>query len=360
MIVADNLHKSYDNKSAILRDVSFNVHSGEVYTLLGPSGCGKTTSLRSVAGLDNPDRGRIVLGDKVVFSDRENINVSPDRRNLGMVFQSYAVWPHMTVSGNVTYPLLGRGLTSTEIRRRVGVALETVGLSEFWDRPAPNLSGGQQQRVALARAIVGESEILLLDEPLSNLDAKLREQMREELTSLQRKLRRTMIYVTHDQHEALALSDRIGLMRKGLIVEEGRPETIYQSPRHPFTAEFLGSANFIPCVAAGSHKDGDMIDVDTPFGKFRATVRAGETAEGRLFFRQHNARISAGAAPASNAGTATVTQVSFLGETRQILAMRDNIALRFEVPASFSIGPDAEITFTVDPGSCIAFLPVTK
>src|SRR5262249_42562590 len=181
MIVAEALWKSYTKDLSVLRDVSFRVERGEVYTLLGPSGCGKTTSLRALAGLETPERGRITLGNRLVFSAQDRINLSPDRRRVGMVFQSYAIWPHMTVAGNVAYPLQAQHLTGNEIARRVAHALEVVGLGDLHDRRAPNLSGGQQQRVALARAIVAEPELLLLDEPLSNLDAKLRSQMRREL-----------------------------------------------------------------------------------------------------------------------------------------------------------------------------------
>jgi iron(III) transport system ATP-binding protein len=243
MIVAESLWKSYDNAASVLRGVSFGVKRGEIYTLLGPSGCGKTTSLRALAGLETPDRGRITLGDRVVFSAEDGINLSPDRRRIGMVFQSYAIWPHMTVAGNVAYPLQAQRLAQKDIDRRVGQALEVVGLAHLHDRPAPSLSGGQQQRVALARAIVAEPELLLLDEPLSNLDAKLRGQMRRELAALQRRLGRTTVYVTHDQEEALALSHRIALMRDGEIVEDGDPVSMYEHPRHPFTAAFLGATS---------------------------------------------------------------------------------------------------------------------
>ena len=202
-------------------DVSFTVAAGTIFTLLGPSGCGKTTTLRSVAGLERPDAGSIRLSDETVFSSEGHVFVHPYRRRIGMVFQSYAIWPHMTVMQNVVYPLKGREFGRKEVQERARKALEMVNLGELGDRPAPALSGGQQQRVALARAIAGDPRILLLDEPLSNLDAKLREEMRGQIRQLQRKLGLTSLYVTHDQVEALSLSDVIAIMDGGKLDRDG-------------------------------------------------------------------------------------------------------------------------------------------
>jgi iron(III) transport system ATP-binding protein len=359
VIVAETLWKSFEGKDkSVLRGVSFRVGRGEVFTLLGPSGCGKTTSLRSIAGLEAPDRGRIMLGDRLVYSADDGINLSPDQRRIGMVFQSYAIWPHMTVAANVAYPLEARRLAGREIDRRVALALETVGLAELRHRPAPNLSGGQQQRVALARAMVAEPEVLLLDEPLSNLDAKLRGQMRRDLTALQRRLGHTTMYVTHDQEEALALSHRIGLMRAGEIVEEGEPIAMYQHPRHPFTAAFLGAANFIACTVQGRPRDGEQVEVETAFGRFAAVARQGEDPEPKLFFRPHHVRLESDEAGGRlNCGTARVAGVQFLGESFDITALKGEavINLRISTVARPPVGQD--IVFSLDPTFTIVFVP---
>src|SRR5947208_4239144 len=201
--------------------VNFAVQRGEIFTLLGPSGCGKTTTLRLVAGLEEPDGGEIYIDGKIVAAPQRGVFLPPEKRQLGMVFQSYAIWPHLTVFENVAFPLRVRRESTELIRQRVDHTLESVGLGGFADRGATQLSGGQQQRVALARALVYEPAVLLLDEPLSNLDAKLREQMRFELRALHESLNITTVYVTHDQEEALALSDRIGLMHEGTLLEVG-------------------------------------------------------------------------------------------------------------------------------------------
>src|SRR6266545_5579349 len=208
------VRKSFDGVAA-LQGIDFDVPLGSTVSLLGPSGCGKTTMLRSIAGLETPDAGRITIGDQVVFDAASAIDVASEKRQIGMVFQSYAVWPHMTVGQNVGFPLKVK--RATDIQERVQKVLDLVGLTGLADRPATNLSGGQQQRVALARAIVHEPRLVLLDEPLSNLDAKLRHQMRTELRVLQNRLGFTAIYVTHDQQEALALSDIVIVMNHGRI-----------------------------------------------------------------------------------------------------------------------------------------------
>jgi len=222
--------------------VSFTAADREITTLLGPSGCGKTTTLRCVAGLEKPEWGEIRIGDRVV--NARGVFVPPEKRGVGMVFQSYAIWPHMTVFENIAYGLKIKGLPKQEIRERVKKALSLVRLEGFEDRPAPKLSGGQQQRVALARSLVMEPEVLLLDEPLSNLDFKLREAMRVELKEIQRRIGITTIYVTHDQTEALALSDTIIVMDKGKIMQIGTPKEIYRNPRNKIVADFIGQANF--------------------------------------------------------------------------------------------------------------------
>jgi iron(III) transport system ATP-binding protein len=228
-----------------VKDLSLYVYHGEIVSLLGPSGCGKTTTLRMVAGLEFPDRGDIFFGERPVVITSRRLFLPPDKRKLGMVFQSYAIWPHMTVEQNVAFPLRSHKFPRREIRDRVRRAVELVGMAGFEDRPAPLLSGGQQQRVALARAIVIEPFVLLLDEPLSNLDAKLRKAMQTELRDLQQRLGITAIYVTHDQEEAMTVSDRIVVMNQGRIMQIGTPEEVYRRPANEFVAGFIGQVNFV-------------------------------------------------------------------------------------------------------------------
>jgi ABC-type Fe3+/spermidine/putrescine transport system ATPase subunit len=234
-----NVSKRFNHVHAV-DHVSFSIFAGEVFTLLGPSGCGKTTTLRLVAGLEEPDDGEILLNGSVVAAPGHHIFSPPEKRRLGMVFQSYAIWPHLTVFENVAFPLRARGESTASIQRRVLQALDTVGLADLDARGATELSGGQQQRVALARALVYAPAILLLDEPLSNLDAKLREQMRLEIRGLQRKLNLTVLYVTHDQAEAMTLSDRIAVVHAGRFEQVGSPPEVYETPANGFVAEFLG------------------------------------------------------------------------------------------------------------------------
>ena len=237
-----NLVKIFGKLTAV-DDVSFKVEQGEVVTLLGPSGCGKTTTLRMVAGFEKPDAGEVEIAGRVVVATNRRINVPPERRDIGMVFQSYAIWPHMTVFENVAFPLNVRRANRQEIKRRVEETLELVGLANFSDRPAILLSGGQQQRVSLARALVYSPSILLLDEPLSNLDAKLREQMRIEIKRLQQQLGFTVLFVTHDQIEAMSLSTRLALMNQGRIEQIGTPQETYERPASAFVSQFLGKTN---------------------------------------------------------------------------------------------------------------------
>jgi iron(III) transport system ATP-binding protein len=253
MIHVEGVTKTYPGQTAPAVDgVSFTVPQGGFYTLLGPSGCGKTTTLRCIAGLERPDRGRIQLGEMVVVSDRTYIPTH--RRDIGMVFQSYAVWPHMTVFENVAFPLRvgGRRIPRGQLSDRVMKALELVGLGGLEKRMATQLSGGQQQRLSVARALVREPDVLLLDEPLSNLDAKLRERMRSELLLIQRRVGITTLFVTHDQVEALSMSDRIAVMDGGRIIQEGSPRDVYQAPANQFVAGFIGSTNLLQGTVRGA------------------------------------------------------------------------------------------------------------
>jgi iron(III) transport system ATP-binding protein len=276
MLSIENLHKVFQAAGSTevraVDGVNLSVEPGRLLTLLGPSGCGKTTTLRCLAGLERPDAGRIVIGDSTVFDSAQGLFVPPSDRGIGMVFQSYAIWPHMSVFENVAFPLRvarNRKYSAAEIKDKVRQALEMVRLSGFEHRSSTQLSGGQQQRLALARGLVHEPKVLLLDEPLSNLDAKLREQMRFELKHLQRTLRITTVYVTHDQSEALALSDEIAVFNAGRIVQRGSPQDIYSHPANRFVADFIGSANFLAgSVTQEAGPDG-LVAVATAHGTFR-------------------------------------------------------------------------------------------
>ncbi len=240
----DNVVRRFGQVTAVDK-VNIHMPDGAFVTLLGPSGCGKTTTLRMVAGLEQNDEGTIRIGDRVVSDAQAGIFLPPDRRDLGMVFQSYAIWPHMTVFENVAYPLRARKVAESDVTRRVREALELVEMSGFEDRPAPALSGGQQQRVAIARSLVSRPHVLLMDEPLSNLDAKLREQMRVDLRRLQQRLGITTVYVTHDQREAMELSDQVVVMHAGRVLQTGTPWDIYHQPASRRVAAFLGSPNLL-------------------------------------------------------------------------------------------------------------------
>jgi len=271
-----NLVKIFGKLTAV-DNVSFKVEQGEVVTLLGPSGCGKTTTLRMVAGFEKPNAGEVEIAGRVVVATNRRINVPPERRDIGMVFQSYAIWPHMTVFENVAFPLNVRHANRQEIKRRVKETLELVGLANFSDRPAILLSGGQQQRVSLARALVYSPSILLLDEPLSNLDAKLREQMRIEIKRLQQQLGFTVLFVTHDQIEAMSLSTRLALMNQGRIEQIGGPQEVYENPQTPFVEDFLGRILRFRGKVIEKQQGFDVVEFD---GLKNVQVRIPESADG--------------------------------------------------------------------------------
>jgi iron(III) transport system ATP-binding protein len=261
-IVVKNLVKSF-GALTVIHAISFDVADGEFVTLLGPSGCGKTTTLRCIAGLDTPTSGTIEINGETVSDSAGNLFVPPHERDLGMVFQSYAVWPHLTVAENVAFPLTVKGKRDTA--SDVAWALDIVGMSKLAKRRPSELSGGQQQRVALARAIVARPQLLLFDEPLSNLDARLRDRTRLEISRIQRELKVPALYVTHDQTEALSMSDRIIVMEAGRIVQQGEPRALYQNPVNRFVADFIGNANFLHVHRVGQRwqlKDGSPVEVD--------------------------------------------------------------------------------------------------
>ena len=245
-VIIKNLTKSFGS-SQVLKEFNEVFRDGEFVTLLGPSGCGKTTMLRMIAGFEIPTTGEIWIDDKLVSGGKTFL--PPEKRDIGMVFQSYAVWPHMNVFDNVAYPLQIKHVKREEIRTRVDKILETVHLSRYADRLPNQLSGGQQQRIALARALVAEPNLLLLDEPLSNLDAKLRESMRFEIKDITKSLGISVVYVTHDQTEAMAMSDRIFLINNGIVQQSGTPDEIYNHPANQFVADFLGKVDFFKGVA---------------------------------------------------------------------------------------------------------------
>jgi iron(III) transport system ATP-binding protein len=258
-VTIENLTLGYHGNT-VVRDLDLDIADGESLVLLGQSGCGKTSTMRCVAGLETPSVGRITIGDRIVHDSATGKSVPPHKRNVGMVFQSYAVWPHRTVAQNVGFALKMQKIGKSETEQRVTEALELVGLGHLADRGASQLSGGQMQRVALARSLVMRPSVLMLDEPLSNLDARLRERLRMELRELQLRLGLTTVYVTHDQVEAFALADRIALMQKGCIVQIGSPEQIYKNPSCASIAEFLGIGNIFGAVAGASGDEYTLID----------------------------------------------------------------------------------------------------
>ncbi|MFA7567265.1 MAG: ABC transporter ATP-binding protein [Alkalispirochaeta sp.] len=309
-----NLVKKYDNFIAV-HDFSLSVADGEFLTLLGPSGCGKTTLLRSIAGFFKINAGEIAIGDRIVTSPEKNIFVPPEKRNLGMVFQSYAVWPHMNVFDNIAYPLKVRNHSTDQVAEQVDRVVSLLNLKGQERKNPSELSGGQQQRVALGRALVMEPDVLLLDEPLSNLDAKLRDKMRFELKDVQRKFNQTIIYVTHDQDEAMAVSDRIVLMSAGVPQQIAEPRQIYHKPSNLFSARFIGRSNFLrgsladidetKCVVAVSGLS-DPITI----GEFNA-VDLQVSAEVEVVVRYKDIDVSDKGAPGTIEGT--VLASTYLG-----------------------------------------------
>jgi iron(III) transport system ATP-binding protein len=278
----------------VLRGISATIGDGEIVALLGSSGSGKSTLLRSIAGLETPLRGRIGLGDRVIFDAAAGINLPPERRDLGLVFQSYALWPHKTVYDNVAYGLVLRRVAAADIDRRVKEVLAGVGLAEFGARFPSQLSGGQQQRVALARALVYRPPLILLDEPLSNLDAKLREEARVWIRELIKKARLTAIFVTHDQVEAMAIADRIMLLKDGRMVQDGTPESLYTAPESLFAADFMGINNTLSARIVEVSNGHARLDLDgvSLWGRNQSEKHAGDTATGVI--RVEQVRVGGG------------------------------------------------------------------
>lgn len=338
--------------------ISFLVEEGRFYTLLGPSGCGKTTTLRCIAGLEKPDQGEIEVAGQAVYSSSSRAFVPAYRRPIGMVFQSYAIWPHLTVFENVAFPLrVGKQRFSADaMRRKVRQALTLVELDALEMRMATQLSGGQQQRLALARALVREPKVLLLDEPLSNLDAKLRERMRVELRELQRKLRITTLYVTHDQIEALSMSNVIAVMSEGRVVQEGSPRDIYTHPKTQFVAQFIGSVNQMEGNVQ-EVKNGSHAVVKTPIGELMCTLASGAGAGSKVVVMVrpehiilHNQRPG----DRQNVVEGKVATVMFLGEFLDCNIDLGSTIVQTHQPHSLDLRRGHSVWVEIPPGDCMA------
>ena len=334
LIVKDVALRLGDNE--ILKGVSLAVPAGEVVALLGPSGSGKTTLLRAVAGLETPHRGSIAIGDRVFFDAARGIDLPAEERGLGLVFQSYALWPHRTVFDNVAYGLKLRGVSTEEIKRRVEKTLSQIGLGHLAARYPHQLSGGQQQRVAIARALVYEPPVILLDEPLSNLDAKLREEARAWLRTLIVTLGLSAIHVTHDQVEAMAIADRIVLLDAGFIAQEGPPTALYNEPSKLFSAEFMGSNNRLEGKLVENSGGKAMIEVmgERLTGLSRTKAAAGEKATGVIRIE----RVHCASSPGPNRVKMELKAPMYLGERWELVFARDNITVRAYASAPLEPG----------------------
>ncbi len=351
-----HLTKSFGT-TRVLDDVTFAVANGQLVTLLGPSGCGKTTTLLSIAGLETPDRGTITCGDIQFFDAGAKVELPAETRNVGMVFQAYAVWPHMTVAANVAFPLQIRHRRRWEITERVTEVLELVELTPYATRYPYQLSGGQQQRVALARALAHSPDILLLDEPFSNLDAKLRERARTWFRALQRRLNLTTIFVTHDQDEALSMSDRLVVLDHGRIAQEGSPEEVYRSPATPFVADFVGQCNLVDgvvesigkhCVIVAGHGVRFKVAVDRPEFDIGAPVTVLVRPESVQL------RVAPVLAGESNAYVGRLESTSFFGDHFRSEVVVGSLRLAY---LSRSRPPAGDMVVTIDPGDMVVLSP---
>jgi iron(III) transport system ATP-binding protein len=370
MIGIRNLTMTYrtsHGEHQAVKGVSLEIKQGQFYTLLGPSGCGKTTILRCVAGLEHPDSGEIVIGGRTVYSGDSRVWVPPHDRNIGMVFQSYAIWPHMTVFENVAFPLRHKKPKPprAEIRDRVAKALALVHLAGLEDRPAPYLSGGQQQRLALARALVAEPRVLLLDEPLSNLDAKLREEMRLEIREVVERLGVTTLFVTHEQIEALTMSDVMAVMNDGRIIQEGAPADIYAKPKGAFVADFIGRSNFLSgkiTALTGSPGNGNgggaTAIVATPIGPITARVEAeaqlGDTVT--VAIRPENVALLPHA-PNSGAGNefaGTMETIVYVGNLLDCIVTVGGEKVRLQLQPSAAVDRGAQVRLAFPIEHCLA------
>ena len=331
-VTLENIQKAYGDVQ-VVRGVDLAIADGEFVALLGPSGCGKTTTLRMIAGLEEPTGGKVLIGDEIVSNPAQNIFVPPEKRRLGMVFQSYAVWPHMSVAQNVAYPLKLQGSGRAERDVAVQRALDMVQLGHLGKRMPHQLSGGQQQRVALARALAMEPRVLLLDEPLSNLDAHLREELRREISLIRARTGLTIVYVTHDQEEALALADRIVILDGGRIRQAGPPPEVYTAPVDGFVGGFIGKASFLPVDLVGSGVKVAGVDV---------AVDAEGLPEGpaQLMLRPEAIVLSESGIPAK------VTSVTYLGDRHELWLDIAGTAVRAHVETPAAPGDQVHVSFT--------------
>ena len=335
MVRVENLVKHFKRADgslvAAVDGVSLEVMPGRFTVLLGPSGCGKTTLLRCVAGLERPLAGRIEIRGRVVFDSDARINLPPEKRDLNMIFQSYALWPHMTAAANVAYPLVCRKVSKKEIPERVANALRLVGIPELGNQYPSQLSGGQQQRVALARAIVSNSDLVLFDEPLSNVDAKVREQLRFELLSMQRELGFAALYVTHDQTEAMELAHTIAVLERGKVAQEGTPQQVYREPQSRYVGSFVGTLNEIEGTVKAVEPSG-AVSVETPVGLLTAGGSAGGIAVGDrvvVACRPERAEVSSARPALDHCWEATVAASVFSGSrTEHVVSFEGNQAFR--------------------------------
>jgi ABC-type Fe3+/spermidine/putrescine transport system ATPase subunit len=341
-----NVVKRY-GENTVVDGINFSVAPGEFFTLLGPSGCGKTTTLRMIAGLETPDGGEITLQGRTLASPAHDILVPIDKRNMGMVFQSYAIWPHLTVFENVAFPLRVRGESRANIKKRVLDALEVVGLGGLEGRGSTELSGGQQQRVALARAIVYTPSLLLLDEPLSNLDVKLREQMRVELHTLHKRLNLAVVYVTHDQAEALALSDRIAVVNQGKLEQVGTPMEVYEHPRTRFVGDFLGRTIILKGTM---QKSGGQSVVDVQ-GAGRVRVNGDASFNDgtgvRILSRPEDISLLGQGELAANQVSGKVEHVAYMGDHLEYTIEAAGRTLVLPAPKrdNYPVGADVRLVF---------------
>jgi iron(III) transport system ATP-binding protein len=354
-IEIQNLFKRFKNVVAV-NHIQLDVNEGEILTLLGPSGCGKTTTLRCIAGLEKPEEGNIVIDGKPMLSDGF---VPPSKRGIGMVFQNYAVWPHMKVFSNIIYGLKLQGIPRQSIQERAQQVLELVGLTGLEDRYPAQLSGGQQQRVALARALVRNPKVLLLDEPLSNLDAKLREKMRFEIKSLVRRMGITSVYVTHDQAEAMVISDRIAIMDSGNVVQIGTPHEIYEKPANRFVADFIGTMNFMPGEVVRVLQDTDTVCVRTEFSEKMLCRTADVTAttpgkKVHASIRPEDVEIFTEPPQArENLFKGTIVHKAYLGNFLYFFVDVGGTMIRVQVPYHLPQEEGQELSLFLDPQKCM-------
>jgi len=348
----EKLIKRFGDVEAIA-GVDIHIPEGKIVTLLGPSGCGKTTTLRCLAGFENANEGKIWIGEQLIFDSRQNINLSPQKRDMGMVFQSYAVWPHMSVFENIAFPLRIRKVSRGEIKEKVMRAMNMVGIEELKDRLPSEISGGQQQRVAFARAIVYEPAVLLLDEPLSNLDAKLREQMRFEILELQRKIGITTVYVTHDQEEAMVLSDEVLVMDFGKVIQRGDPEAIYFDPSNEFVADFIGKINFLSGTISQLEESASVVGIEEE--GFQSEIHSTRTnySEGQKVLasiRPENIQIHTSKPDQeTNTWPAKLMRKNFLGGLFDMVVGVESKELRARTPFKVEAKSGSEVFIHVPP-----------